>query len=646
MSIRLKLSKGLIIIILVSNIILAAVTSLYVGNVYFSEVQTRVRLDLNSAHDTYINSINQIEEVLKAISIRRKISNPLEQEVKGDLGQVLQYIYINSGMDMLTLVGTDGRVIYRAHNPQQNGDDISEIPIIKKVLEEWKPAKGTMIVSQEILQNESEELANRAIIKIENTPKSHSTSKKIEKRGMIIAAAVPFITLDTNNTEKKLGLLIGSCLINNHFGIVDKIKSEVFQDQSYEGEDIGTATIFFDDLRISTNVKGTNDQRAIGSRMSSEVYDHVINNGKVWDDRAFVVNNWYITSYEPIRDPNNKIIGSLYVGLLEEPYKEPQKIIILFFIIMVSISTIASLPLLFFYTRKLLKPMDNIINMCKKIIAGDLTARCCSNFTGEMGILCKTINQMAEAIEKREQELHRITQQQLFQSEKLASIGRLSAGIAHEINNPLTGALTFAHLLKQKKNNNEEDINDLDVIIRETTRVREIVKGLLDFARQTPFKKEFININDILNQVLKLIRNQKEFKSIVIETKYLKNIPDFHGDKNQLQQVFLNTILNAGEAITKTGTIKISTSIDKNHIIISIKDTGCGIKKENQNKIFDPFYTTKAVGKGTGLGLSISYGIVQQHGGFLECKSEEGKGTTFNIFLPIKKNNTEKPKKK
>ena len=636
MSIRLKLSIGLFIIILASNIILAVVTYIYVGNLYFTEVQTRVRLDLNSARDIYNNSIDQIEQVLKAVSIRRKISYPLEQEVKGDLGKVLQNIYNNSGIDMLTLVGTDGRVIYRAHNPQQKGDDISEIPIIKKVLEEWKPAKGTMVVSQEILQNESEELANRAFIKIKDTPKSRSVSKNIENRGMIIAAAVPFVSLDTNNTEKRLGLLIGGYLLNNHFKIVDKIKSEVFQDQSYEGEDIGTATIFFDDLRISTNVKGTNDKRATGSRMSSEVYDHVINKGKVWDDRAFVVNNWYITSYEPIRDPDNKIIGSLYVGLLEEPYKEPQKIIVVFFIIMLSISTIASLLLLFFYTRKLLKPMDNIMTMSKKIIAGDLTARCSVHSSCDMGILCRTINQMAEYIEQREKELQKVTQQQICQSEKLASIGRLSAGIAHEINNPLTGVLTFAHLLKEKKNNSEEDTNDLDVIIRETTRVREIVKGLLDFARQTPFNKELLNINNILHQILILIKNQKEFRRIVIEENYAKNIPDCYCDKNQLQQVFLNIILNAGEAITNTGTITLTTSIKLHHFVITIKDTGCGIKKENLNKIFDPFYTTKPVNKGTGLGLSISYGIIQQHGGYIECKSEEGKGTTFNIFLPVK----------
>ncbi|MCD4681723.1 MAG: cache domain-containing protein, partial [Bacteroidales bacterium] len=636
MSIRLKLTIGLITIILISNIVLAVITSMYVRSVYFEEVQTRVRMDLNSARDIYNNSVNQIEQVLKAVSYRRRISLPLEKEVKGDLGKVLQNIYDDSGIDMLTLVGTDGRVIYRAHNPEQYGDDVSEISIIKKVLDEGRSAKGTMVISHELLKIECEELSSQAIIKIEDTLKARQVSKKIENRGFIIAAAVPFVSFDNENNEKILGLLLGGYLINNNFEIVDKIKSQVFQDQSYKGEDIGTATIFFNDLRISTNVKNKDNQRAVGSRMSTEVYDHVINKGKVWDDRAFVVKNWHITAYEPIRDPNNKIIGSLYVGLLEEPFKKPQKIIIVFFIIMISLSAFAGLVLMFFYTRKLLKPMDNIMTMSKKIITGDLTARCNIHSSGEMGILCKTINSMAEAIEQREKELQRVTQQQISQSEKLASIGRLSAGIAHEINNPLTGILTFAHLLKQKKSNNEEDIKDVDVIVRETTRIRDIVRGLLDFARQTPFEKEFLDINEILHQILNLFKSQKEFGKIVIEDNYSENIPNYYGDKNQLQQVFLNIILNAGEAISNNGTITIDTSIEDNMIVIAIKDNGCGIKKENLDMIFDPFYTTKPVGKGTGLGLSISHGIVEQHAGYIKCESEEGIGTTFSIFLPIK----------
>ena len=636
MSIRLKLSIGLIIIILVSNVILAAVLTLYVKKVYLSEVQTRVSQDLNSARVIYNNSIDQIEQILKAISFRRKISLPLEQEVKGDLGIVMQNIFHESGMDFLTLIGPDGRVIYRAHNAFKNGDDISEMPIIRKALSDQQYAKGTMVVSQAYLINESEKLAGRAIINIEETPKARPTSKEIENRGMIIAAVVPFLSLDTNNNEKILGLLLGGYLLNNYFEIVDKIKTEAFQGQRYKGEEIGTATIFFDDLRISTNVKGKDNQRAIGSRMSSEVYDHVFNQGRVWADRAFVVNKWYITSYEPIRDPDNKIIGSLYVGLLEEPFKEPQKIIIVFFIIMVSISAIASLLLMLFYTGKLLKPIDNIIVMSEKVINGDLSARCCIHSADEMERLCNTINQMAEAIEQREKELQRTTRQQIIQSEKLASIGRLSAGIAHEINNPLTGVLTFAHLLREKKHNTEKDIEDIDIIIRETTRVSEIVRGLLDFARQTPSQKEDVNINDILRQMLKLITRQKEFMNVVIEENYFHQIPVFHGDKGQLQQIFLNILLNAGEAISGRGKITISTSCNENNILVSIKDTGCGISKENLDKIFDPFYTNKPPGKGTGLGLSISYGIVQQHGGSIECESEQGKGTVFNILLPIK----------
>jgi len=625
------------IIILLSNIILGLITSMYVKRVYFGEVQTRVRMDLNSARDIYNGAVDQVEQVLQAISYRRSIALALEEEVKGDLGKVLQNVYNDSGLDMLTLVGNDGRVIYRAHNPSKYGDDLSGIPVIKKSLDKGINAKGTMVVSHDLLQHESEELANRALISIEETPMARPKSQKTEKRGFIIAAAVPFVSLDHEKNEINLGVLMGGYLVNNYFEIVDKIKSQVFQDQRYKEEDIGTATIFFDDLRISTNVKNSAAQRAVGSCMSAEVYDQVIKEGKVWDDRAFVVNNWYITAYEPICDPNKKIIGSLYVGLLEEPFKQPQKVIIMFFVIMISISACAGLVLMFFYTRLLLKPIDNIVYMSKDVIKGNLQARSGIRPPGEMGVLCESIDQMADAIEQREDELQRITQQQISQSEKLASIGRLSAGIAHEINNPLTGILTFAHLLKQKKNTSGEDLKDVEVIIRETTRIQDIVKGLLDFARQTPFKNEFIDINDTLSQILKLIKSQKEFGKIVIEEQYEENILPYNGDKNQLQQVFLNIILNAAEAISKSGTITITTAMADSNLLIAIEDTGCGIKKENLDKIFDPFYTTKPVGKGTGLGLSISYGIVEQHAGHIVCESDVGTGTTFSIFLPVNK---------
>ena len=635
MSIRLKLVIGLFAIIFIFNLILALLTSWYVGKVYFREVQTRVRMDLNSARDIYQNSIDRIREILHAISIRRSIPVPLAREAEGELGTVLSTVYRDMGMDILTLTDSKGLVLFRAHNPGSKGDDLSTLPILQKVLKTGKSAGGTVVLSEKALLNESPELARRARIELVDTPRSRPLEQKVTDRGMLIAAAVPFRTLDIPGTNTShSAVLLGAVLLNNNFGIVDKIKSELFRDQQYQGKDIGTATIFLDDVRISTNGRGAEQQRAVGSRMSREVYDRVIRDGAIWARKAFVVSNWFITAYEPILNPDSRVIGALYVGLLEKPFTQPQKVILLFFLLGVAGSVCCSFVLVFFYTRKLLKPIDQILCMSKRVINGDLTARCRLQIPGEMGTLCRSLDQMADTIQQREEELKRVTREQITQSDKLASIGRLSAGIAHEINNPLTGVLTFAHLLQEKKNNSPQDLRDLGVIIRETTRVRDIVRGLLDFARQSPFEKQVLSVNDLISQILQLIRNQKEFKGITVNRDFQADLPPIHGDRNQLQQVFLNLILNAAEAIPGRGTIFIQTRLEMEGVTITIRDTGCGIKKRDLEKIFDPFYTTKPVGKGTGLGLSITYGIIEQHQGTIRCESTWGEGTTFTIVIP------------
>jgi len=620
----------LIIIILLSYIILAIVVSIYVNKVFINQVQIRIRHDLFSAHQIYDDYIERVDQILQAISIRRTMEAPLEAQIEGELGKVFQNIYTNSGIDILTLVDLDGTVLYRAHNPGKRGDNISDVSIVQKVIQQWEPVRGTIILSRDKLEREGEEISSWARIQIIPTPKARSLSKKVEERGMFIAAAVPFVSLN----NEKLGILLGGYLLNRNNEIVDKIKEEVFEDPVYEHTDVGTATIFFDDLRISTNVMLNNTERAIGSRLSEEVYDHVIQNGNIWSDRAFVVNDWYISAYEPIRDINGHIIGSLYVGVLEAPFKQPQKILVLFFLLMLCFTALSVFMLTFFYMKTMMRPIDIIVLTCKKLMQGELGARCHIRPSGEMGLLCSTIDQMADSFEKYEKNRQKETQLQISQSEKLASIGRLAAGIAHEINNPLTSVLNFVHLLKQKKTNDEEDTRDLNVIIDETNRVRKIVRELLDFARQSPANKECIDINQILQQLIALITKQKEFRNIRFIENYDDKLPPFQADKNQIQQVFLNLLMNSAEAIPGEGTITISTIYTDNNISISISDTGCGIKEENQTKIFDPFYTTKPVGKGTGLGLSVSYGIIQQYNGEIKCESKAGEGTTFTVNFP------------
>ncbi len=221
-----------------------------------------------------------------------------------------------------------------------------------------------------------------------------------------------------------------------------------------------------------------------------------------------------------------------------------------------------------------------------------------------------------------------------LESEKLAAVGRLAAGVAHEINNPLTTVLTFSHLLREKEGLAEQDKQDLDLVIQETSRASEIVRGLLDFARERPAHREALSVNDVVRRTIQLLDGQKAFQRIVISEHLQEDLPPVNADVNRLQQVLLNLSLNACEAMQDGGTLTISTLVEDRNVMVKVADTGCGIKAEDLDHIFEPFFSTKPVGKGTGLGLSVSYGIVQRHGGTLEVESQIGKGTMFIVNLP------------
>jgi two-component system, NtrC family, sensor kinase len=630
-TIRFRLSMGFIAIVVIANATVSLVTVLSINHVLMQEVQTRVRLSLNSAKEAYDNHIKRLADFLHAVSLDRSLVAALERGDRAEVGTILKTAYREGGMEILLAVGPDGRVIQRARNPAEHGDDATASPVVRRALATARPAGSTVIVPFSALVREGADLARRAHFEVVTTPAASPTPTKRIVDGMAAAVAVPVLGAG----GRLLGLLYGADLLNRRYEIVDRIRDQVFQSQRLDGKEVGTATIFQGDLRISTNVRTLSGARAVGTRLSSTVAEEVLGHGHLWADRAFVVNDWYITAYEPIRDLDGKTVGALYVGLLEAPFVRPQRFIIALFLTMMAITTLGTPILLFLLTKLILRPITGLIEMAKRVIGGDLTARVAMVPPGEMGLLCLTVNQMADAVAERERQLEHATRKQIGQSEKLASIGRLAAGIAHEINNPLTGVLTFAHLLRKKPAMSDEDRQDLDVILRETTRVREIVRGLLDFARESPSQKQPLDINEVIRQTMTLVRSQKEFRKVTLEEHLQDGLPSVTGDRNQLQQVLLNLALNACEAMPQGGTFTLTTRAVDEKILISVADTGCGIKKEHLGRIFDPFFTTKPVGKGTGLGLSVSYGIIQQHSGTIEVDSIEEKGTTFTIALPV-----------
>jgi two-component system NtrC family sensor kinase len=286
-----------------------------------------------------------------------------------------------------------------------------------------------------------------------------------------------------------------------------------------------------------------------------------------------------------------------------------------------------------------LKPVGEIAKATRKVAEGDLTHSIPDmNNNDEIGRLAASFNSMMQKLAE--------AQRQLLQSDKLSSLGRLAAGVAHEINNPLTGVLTYSSFLLKNAEDKPELKEDLEVIVRETKRCREIVKGLLDFSRQSASTARPTPVNEIVRNACRIVEHQLSIQKIRIDMQLPKESPIVNADMIQIEQVLVNLLVNAADAIGESGgTITIETGFataadavngresPEGMVRIRVTDTGCGIPAEGLNKLFEPFYTTKGA-KGTGLGLSIVWGIIEKHQGQIKVASKVGRGTTLTILLP------------
>lgn len=286
-------------------------------------------------------------------------------------------------------------------------------------------------------------------------------------------------------------------------------------------------------------------------------------------------------------------------------------------------------------------PIRNLERITKKIARGDFSESIEVRGGDEIASLGQSFNQMEEKLEHAMTALEEIInklqekQAQLVEAEKLASVGRLAAGIAHEINNPLTAVLTFSSLMLEQCPKDDPRCDKLALIARETTRARNIVRQLLNFGREIIIKPERLNVNNPVTEIIESLEAQGAFKDLTLTMDLAGDLPDVSADPAQIGQVVLNLLLNAIHAIEPPGKVHVATRNAGKTVDIDIADTGSGIAPEHLNKIFDPFYTTKDALKGTGLGLAVSYGIIKKHGGDIKVASEVGKGTTFTVRLPL-----------
>ena len=637
-SIRSKLIGGFLGVCFLVGAVSLVVGGRLLYKAVLNEATNRIRLDLNTAREIYHNRIKGVEVVLDTTSLGSGFRAELKMQdtsaLVDRLGQLARY----AELDFVGIVTKEGTTLCRiGPHPIPTKKTQVPNPIANLARRRRVPISGTVVLSRKFLLAENPRLAEKAMIRVLPTPRAAPRAEEEETAGMALAAAIPVL-----EGTQLIGILYGGILLNRNFSIVDQVRDTVFQQEIYKGRNIGTATIFFKDIRVSTNVLAPGKERAIGTRISEEVGEQVLQAGEKWTGRAFVVSDWYITAYEPITDIFGERVGMLYVGVLEAKYADIRRKAFSVFIL----STIAGIALAiglgYFLESVFLRPVHRLIKASTEVSQGNFSPNVGPISRSEIGVLQKTFADMITSLQERDRRLRAESEIKLLQSEKQASVGRLAAGVAHEINNPLTGVLTFSHMLLQRKDIKEDIRSDLETIAQQTERVRKIVKNLLDFSRQTELNPELTDINHLVESVVSMMRNQALVKGIDLQCNPDEGLPLLTLDANQIQSVLFNLLLNALDATKQDETIVVTTGIgisgnaaDPQGVEITVRDTGCGISAEHLDKLFDPFFTTKEVGRGTGLGLAVSYGIVQRHGGTIWVQSEVGKGSTFTVWLPL-----------
>jgi two-component system NtrC family sensor kinase len=629
---RTRLALSIALVVVAMGVVSTIVGTLLFGDSLVQQVQRNVEQDLNAAYLVYDARLAEIESEIRLTASDPEIIALAASGGGARLSETLARTMAGRGLDFLGVTDASGVVIARGGNPGVTGDDVAHDQTVRPVLEGSGPISGTVIISADELLREAPEAAGRVRTRLIETPHARPSEREVLEDGMALEAGVPIVSGD-----RLVGAIYGGILLNRREEIVDNVKRIAYAGQTWHGKDIGTATIFQDDVRIATNVIAPNGRRAIGTRVSQEVYDRVVGEGRRWIARAFVVDDWYITAYGPIHDLQGDIIGILYVGVLAGKFDALRARTVWTFAGVSVAGMVLAWVIASILSSGIVRPVRTLLGASREIAAGniDATVTVAPNAASELRELAEAFNSMTRSIAERDALLHE-NARKMTESKKLATLGQLAAGIAHEINNPLGGIVMYSHMLREDLQV-EQNRQNVEKIAREADRCKRIVKGLLDFARQTKPERTESNINLVLNEVIALLEHQAIFHNIDIKNERNQSVPLVNVDVAQMQEVFMNLILNAAQAMDGKGTLTTVTRItpDGNSVEIEIRDTGPGIPEDKLDKIFEPFYTTKEIGRGTGLGLSIAYGIVERHHGRIWVESQVGKGTSFFVRIPI-----------
>lgn len=628
----------------------------YWGEAYYHRLMvSRVGSDLVTANAYFQRVIDGVGGGVDALAASQALSVAREGDA---LPALLGAQQTRLGLDFLNLLDAEGRVLHAATGTAA-GSARSAWPIVARALESGGGAVIERFEPDDLLAL-APALRERARLPLIATERAQPDLRLEESRGLVIHAAAPV----RDALGRQVGVLEGGVLLNGNLGFVDTINAIVYREGALPEGSEGTATLFVDDTRIATNVRLFADVRALGTRASAEVREHVLGQGRTWLETAFVVNDWYVSGYEPVLDSRGERVGMLYVGFLEAPFRAAKRMSLLIVAVVSLLVSFIGALLTLHWARSIFRPIERMHATIECVDGGDEAARVGSvGSRDELGRLAAALDHLLDGQAAQRGELQalnasldrkvaertadlaaanedlRAAQHRLVMSEKLAAIGELTAGVAHEISNPTAVIQGNLDVLREELGPAARPVaNEIRLIHEQVHRIRLIVTKLLQFARPGEFAGyvEAVDVNAALADCLVLTRQHLARSEVQLVQRLEARCPVLI-NLQELQQVLINLIVNAVQAMPEGGTLTLETAdrdpaTDAAGVVIVVRDTGRGIAREDMARIFDPFFTTKKR-QGTGLGLSISHTLVERYGGRIGVDSEPGQGSAFIVSL-------------
>ncbi len=643
-TLRRRIYLNFVLLVVIFAVLGCLLGAYLINRTAVEEAQRSVRLNLLSAWGVIHGKLEELRILVSVLGTGKRVAVAYGAGDSSAYRASLEAARRQCGFDFLSLTDELGRVILRTVEPYHAGDDLSLDPFVSSALKGGTPS-GFSILSAGRLRAEGADLEERAFMAFEPTPKAKPRAKSFETSGMTLIAAAPV----KDEKGNIVGALYAGVLVNRNYALVDRIRSAVFEEKLYNGKPLGTVTIFQWDVRVATNVTLPNGNRAIGTRVSANLYDKVLENNVSWYDRAFVVDDWYISAYDPIHDLEGKTIGILYVGLLARKYDDIRGALWKLYALLSVAAASVVLAIGVLFARKLSGSISSLAQAASRIAEGEYDMHVPEPATqDEVRALTRAFNQMAASLKDRQERL-RQTNMQLESINE--SLQRLNANymdmlgfISHELKNTLGVIYTSSRTLEKGLAGplSQPQSTLVQGISRSIQSAISMTRNYLDLARieKSELSLEVRPIDlaeEVIRPVLEELCSAASEKAMVIQQSIEAPLA-LKGDASLLRVVVRNLVHNAIQYGRKGGLVRIEARKQGDQVHLEVWNQGQGLSPEQMERLFQKFVRFQieksSERRGTGLGLFISKEIVTKHGGQIEAKSKKGKWTSFLVSLP------------